>query len=843
VTPNEPVHDLPPREVPLEAVLGSLQQGVTVWDDGLRLLFWNRAYTAMYGIPAKACRRGMPLAELARVTVDHGVHPGMTFEEVCELYETRLVTARRASPMVFEKPHGVRLFKTIYTRIDGHGCVVTHEDITEQRRWTDALQARERQIERDKMRFAAAIENMGAGLALFDREARLVVCNSHYGAMYGLPPELTRPGTPVEAILGHRVKSGNHPVIDPEAYVRQRLRRTHDGKAASDVIELLDGRIITISHQPLADGGYVSTHTDITEHHRRIQALQAREAELELQNLRFSTLVNNLEMGVSMFDSDKRLVICNDNYARMYGLPAEDTLPGTPVTRIIESRLAHGMAPVGGTQAYANSLMAMIESGEAHRATTEMRDGRVIAIKHTPIGDGGWVTTHQDITEERGREARIRFLARYDGLTEVANRAYLREHLEAMKPRVGRGEHMAVLCIDLDHFKAVNDTLGHAAGDEVLRQVGARLTALHRETDLIARLGGDEFAILVSPLDGPSVAAAMADRIVKAVAEPFIVGDHQVMIGASVGIAVSPVDGQDPETLMRNADLALYRAKSEGRSNFHFFEPGMDASLQARRAIETGLRLALARKEFRLVFQPVLNIEENRISAMEALLRWDHPERGVVPPGEFIPIAEETGLIVAIGEWVLREACLAATGWPAPVRIAVNLSPVQVRHRQIVNQVAAALHETGLVANRLELEITESILLAETHQSLDTLHRLRALGVRIAMDDFGTGYSSLSYLRAFPFDKIKIDRSFMQDVSAQDESLAIVKAAIGLGRSLGMATTAEGVETEAQLRAVRSEGCTEIQGYLFSPPLSSAGARDFLAHAQPRLAIGKREAS
>jgi EAL domain-containing protein (putative c-di-GMP-specific phosphodiesterase class I) len=255
----------------------------------------------------------------------------------------------------------------------------------------------------------------------------------------------------------------------------------------------------------------------------------------------------------------------------------------------------------------------------------------------------------------------------------------------------------------------------------------------------------------------------------------------------------------------------------------------MDASLQARRTIEIGLRMALARREFRLVFQPVLNIQENRISALEALIRWDHPERGLVSPNEFIPVAEETGLIVAIGEWVLREACLAASKWPRPVRVAVNLSPMQVRHRQIVSQVAAALADSGLPAERLELEITESILLAETHQSLETLHKLRALGVRIAMDDFGTGYSSLSYLRAFPFDKIKIDRSFMQDLSAQDESLAIVKAAIGLGRSLGMATTAEGVETEAQLDAVRGEGCTEIQGFLFSPPLSAAGVEEFLA--------------
>jgi diguanylate cyclase (GGDEF)-like protein len=824
-----PAPELPVGAVLLEAVLDSVPNGLSVWDDEFRLLLWNAAYLEIYGIPASACWRGMPLAEICRITVDLGNHPGITAADLNRAYEERLIEARSHSPLVFEKPVRERLVKTGYTRVAGIGCIVTHEDVSEQRRWTDALQRREAQIQQEKMRLSAAIENLASGLVLFDGEGKLVVCNARYAEMYHLPLELTRPGTPVSAIVAHRLTREDYPVADAEAYLRQRLERVRARKPATDVVELLDGRIFTIEHRPTSDGGFVATHTDVTDQVQRLRALQEREAELHLQNVRFSTLVNNLDMGVSLFDADKKLVICNDHYAHMYGLSPEDVVPGLSVTEIIANRVARGMRPIGGADAYVRGLMAIIDGGKPHRATSEMRDGRVVAIKHTPIADGGWVTTHQDITEERGREARIRFLARYDGLTQVANRGHLREHLESIEPRLRRGEHVAVLYVDLDHFKAVNDTLGHATGDEVLRQVGARLTGLHRETDLVARLGGDEFAILVSPLDSPAMAAALADRIVKSIAEPFTVGDHQVVIGASVGIAVSPVDGQDAETLMRHADLALYRAKSDGRGTFHFFEAGMDASLQARRTIEIGLRMALARREFRLVFQPVLNIQENRISALEALIRWDHPERGLVSPNEFIPVAEETGLIVAIGEWVLREACLAASKWPRPVRVAVNLSPMQVRHRQIVSQVAAALADSGLPAERLELEITESILLAETHQSLETLHKLRALGVRIAMDDFGTGYSSLSYLRAFPFDKIKIDRSFMQDLSAQDESLAIVKAAIGLGRSLGMATTAEGVETEAQLDAVRGEGCTEIQGFLFSPPLSAAGVEEFLA--------------
>jgi diguanylate cyclase (GGDEF)-like protein len=807
-----------------------------VWDDESRLLFWNEAYLDIHGIPAASCRRGMTLAAMCRVMVAVGNHPGATAAALARTAAGHFLEARRHSPLILEEPLSDRLIKVSYIRVPGIGCIVTHEDISELRRWTDALQRREAQVGRDKLHFEAAIENMGNGLALFDRDGRLVVCNSHYGEMYHLPPELTREGTPVEAILRHRIREGNHPVVDEEAFLSMRLQRVRTGEAATDVVELTDGRVITIHHQPMADGGYVSTHTEVTEQVRRIKALQMREAELETQNLRLSTLVNNLDMGVSMFGPDKRLVICNEHYVRMYDLPPGDVAPGMLVSDIIANRLAQGMRPIGGVDAYTRGLMAIIEGGEPYSVTSETGDGRVIAIKHTPIADGGWVTIHQDITEERGREARLRFLARYDELTGVANRVHLREHLQSIEPRLRRGEHVAVLYVDLDHFKTVNDTLGHGTGDEVLRQVGARLTGLHRDTDLVARLGGDEFAILVSPLDNPSLAAAMADRIVKTIAEPFAIGDHQVVIGASVGIAVSPVDGQDAETLMRHADLALYRAKSDGRGTFHFFEAGMDAALQARRAIEVGLRLALARKEFRLVFQPVLNLAENRISAMEALIRWDDAGRGTVPPSEFIPVAEETGLIVPIGEWVLRQACAAAAGWPQPVRVAVNLSPMQVRHRHIVGQVAAALRDAGLPAERLELEITESILLAETHHALDTLHRLRALGVRIAMDDFGTGYSSLSYLRTFPFDKIKIDRSFMQDLTVSEDGLAIVKAAISLGRSLGMATTAEGVETEDQLDAVRREGCTEVQGYFFSPPLPPSGAAEFLA----RMAEGSR---
>jgi predicted signal transduction protein with EAL and GGDEF domain len=324
---------------------------------------------------------------------------------------------------------------------------------------------------------------------------------------------------------------------------------------------------------------------------------------------------------------------------------------------------------------------------------------------------------------------------------------------------------------------------------------------------------------------------------------PFMVDGHQVALGASVGIALGPQDGHTTDLLMKNADLALYKAKNEGRGTFHFFEPGMDAAIQKRRSIEAGLRLALARNELRLMYQPLVGLAENRVTCLEALLRWDSPDRGPVPPTEFIPIAEETGLIVPIGEWVLREACRTAAGWPADVRVAVNLSAVQFKNRRLFETVQAALRETGMAPTRLELEITESLLLSDNEPTLRTLHQLRELGVRISMDDFGTGYSSLSYLRSFPFDKIKIDRSFMRDLKTRGDSLAIVKAVIGLGQSLGMSTTAEGIETEEQLAAVREQGCNEVQGFLFAPPLSVHAVDELLAAERHQSRLPTRRAS
>jgi diguanylate cyclase (GGDEF)-like protein len=435
---------------------------------------------------------------------------------------------------------------------------------------------------------------------------------------------------------------------------------------------------------------------------------------------------------------------------------------------------------------------------------------------------GGWVATHEDITEQREKESQIAHMAHHDALTDLPNRALLRDDLEAALARVPRGEQLAVLYIDLDHFKSINDTLGHSVGDELLKAVAGRLRGCVRETDTIARLGGDEFAIIQTAIDGPLDAEELARHLGEVIREPFDVDGHRVLADASIGISIAPNDGTDPDQLFRQADMALYGAKGDGRGTFRFFETAMDARVKKRRALETDLRRALENGEFELYYQPLVNLERNEVCSCEALLRWHHPERGMVSPAEFIPVAEESGIIVALGEWVLREACAEAASWPEDITVAVNVSPVQFRNQTLALKVIDALNESGLAAHRLAIEITEAVLMQDSEATLSTLHQLRGLGVRIVMDDFGTGYSSLSYLRSFPFDKIKIDRSFINDVSEKDDASSIVQAVTSLARDLKVTTTAEGAETQAQMDKIRALGCTEMQGYLFSRPVPAS---------------------
>jgi diguanylate cyclase (GGDEF)-like protein len=459
--------------------------------------------------------------------------------------------------------------------------------------------------------------------------------------------------------------------------------------------------------------------------------------------------------------------------------------------------------------------------------------GREILVKNSPMSAGGWVATHEDITDRRRVEAKIAYMAQHDTLTGLLNRPHFQQGLEDMLARQKRGEHLAALCLDLDRFKEVNDKLGHHIGDLLLKAVAGRLRDCVREADVVARLGGDEFAILQVGASQPTDATLLASRLLESIGEPYDLEGHQLVAGVSIGIAFTSDDGLDCDTLLRRADLALYRAKIDGRSLYRIFEPEMDARMQARRSLEIDLRKAVDEEQFVLFYQPIVDVRMQQITGLEGLVRWQHPIRGLLAPAEFISIAEETGLAIPLGEWILRQACLEAAEWPADLRIAVNLSPMQFKDKGFISTVQSALATSGLAPGRLELEITDAILSLDCGATLAVLQQLRKLGIRIAMDDFGAGYSVLSYLRKFPFDTIKINQSFIHDTSGHDDSLAIVRAIVAMGNGLCIGTTAEGVETCEQLERLKSEGCSEMQGYLFSPPRPAAEVKAWLSSVAP----------
>ncbi|MCA1528191.1 EAL domain-containing protein [Bradyrhizobium yuanmingense] len=557
------------------------------------------------------------------------------------------------------------------------------------------------------------------------------------------------------------------------------------------------------------------------------QQLEGSQNELKEQKLRLDTAINNMVEGLCMFDAEKRLVICNERYARLYRLPPELLRAGTPHRDIIRHRVTSGILEGEASDFAAERQIARLDALPIHVVSSRIdafADGRLICVTRQPMAGGGWVATHLDVTEQRRSEAKITYMAEHDALTELPNRVLLKARLEpALADTRGGNLHLAVLLLDLDRFKEVNDTLGHPAGDLLLRSVAARLLDCVRETTFVARLGGDEFAIVDYVTNPAADAASLAETIHGALSEPFDLGDHQVVVGTSIGIALAPRDGADSDTILRSADLALYSAKSGGRGAFRFFEPELDRLLHARRNLERDLRKALARSEFELHYQPFVNLKSGETCGFEALLRWHHPERGLVSPGEFIPVAEETGLILPLGEWVLRTACAEAAKWRSDLKIAINLSPAQFRSKELVSTIVSALAASGIASDRLELEVTETVIMHDSGTVFAALSQLRELGVRIALDDFGTGYSSLSFLQKFPSDKIKIDRSFVSELSSpMEEPHRIARAVVQFATSLGKTSTAEGVETAEQLDILRQEGCVEAQGFHLSPPIRAS---------------------
>jgi diguanylate cyclase (GGDEF)-like protein len=480
---------------------------------------------------------------------------------------------------------------------------------------------------------------------------------------------------------------------------------------------------------------------------------------------------------------------------------------------------------IGDVDKYCSDLLYKLAQGKIFQTILDSADGGWIEVLYRPLPDGGWVATLEDITERRRAEQRITHLAHYDPLTDLPNRTLFHEKLKRELGRIEADQQLAVFYIDIDEFKSVNDSLGHLIGDELLKSVATSLSRCAGPGDFVARLGGDEFAIVQTAVKTPGEVTDLVARVFDAIRTPYECLGHQVSTDASIGIALAPQHGVDLDQILKNADLAMYAAKSAGRRTYRFFEPDMDAQVRARRILEMDLRQAIAYGGLEVYYQPCVSIQDNRITGCEALLRWRHSERGMISPAEFIPIAEDTGLINQIGEWVLATACAEAATWPDDIKLAVNVSPVQFRSGTLALKIVAALAASGLAANRLELEITEAVLIRDDETALDILHQLRALGVRIALDDFGTGYSSLSYLQRFPFDKIKIDRCFVNDIADPDGSSCIVQAVVTIAAARHMTTTAEGVETQQQLELLRALGCAEMQGYLFSPAKPAAEIR------------------
>jgi diguanylate cyclase (GGDEF)-like protein len=694
-------------------------------------------------------------------------------------------------------------------------------------------------------RLEEAINHLSLGIVIFDEKREVVFCNDRYREMYALSPEQVRPGTPTHELIRHRLNLGLKVPVAPDDYIRARVGR--DIALDTTVQEFADGRIIAYTVYPVPGGGGMATHEDITEREelnarlkKQYELGRKQEETLRVRNFQFDTAINNMSQGLCFFDSDHRLIVCNDRFVEMYDIAPERVSPGMSLVEIVDLRFEAGSFPAMTRDEYLQWRTNVAVSNEAKDSIVELMNGRTFKIRHRPMPGGGWVATHEDITEQRQSEVKIEYMAHHDALTDLANRVLLNDRLEYVLGRVQHGEMVAVHHLDLDQFKAVNDTFGHPCGDKLLRIVAERLRGLVGEADTIARMGGDEFVIVQAAVADPADATSLAQGVIDALSEPYDIDGQQAVIGVSIGISVGPGDGSNPDKLLRNADLALYRAKSDGRGTFRFFEPVMDLQMQTRRIMEQDLRKALPAGEFELHYQPVVNLASKEISGFEALIRWNHPSKGMISPADFIPLAEEIGFIVPMGEWVIRQACATAAQWPDNLHVAVNISAIQFRSPGLMQVIVSALAASGLAPTRLEIEITESVLLHNKEATLAVLHQLRALGIRIAMDDFGTGYSSLTYLQSFPFDKIKIDRSFVKNITEDSSSLTIVRAVAALANGMGMTATAEGVETAEQLHSIASEGCTEMQGFLFSKPLPAAEIeRQFLSGRGPRDIQGR----
>jgi diguanylate cyclase (GGDEF)-like protein/PAS domain S-box-containing protein len=789
----------------IERAVAHMSHGLTLFGADERLILCNEQYLRIYRLDSDIIKPGIHLRDLISHFVAQGHAPGQSAEDV--YIRRRSEIARGESSVGIMTCGDGRTIQAISSPMPDGGWVTACYDITDRTRHEDALK-------QQNVLLDAALENMAHGLCVYDKDMRLVCRNSQYLDFYKLTAEEAKPGTHLSELVEITMRNGAYCAdYNSEQIMAAARERIVNLDNAVLHRRMSNGRLIAVRYRPLPDGGFVGTYEDITERDR------AHE-ELSEQHRRFDAALNNMSQGLCMLDSNLCVIVCNRQYLDIYGLSPDIVRPGISMRDIMEYSCARGNHPTTTAQALYDDYVDKLKDG-VRTILRHLGDGRIIKLHHSPMEHGGWVITYEDVTERHQAEARVAHMAQHDALTDLPNRMLFREKMNEGLARVAAdGVAMAVLCLDLDNFKTVNDRLGHAIGDRLLCWVADRLRECAGENDTIARLGGDEFAVLQRGPQ-PESAEHLARRLVEIIAHPPLFDGHLVHSGVSIGVAVTPMDGLDAEQLMKCGDLALYQAKAKGRGCHEFFRSEMEEQASTRHVIEMELRGALEAGEFHLVYQPQIRLDNGQLTGFEALLRWDNPRRGAISPVDFIPVAEETGLIVSIGEWVLRTACATAAQWPSYVTVAVNLSPVQFRSRGLAAMVTSALAATGLAPHRLELEVTESALLQDDAATIAILHQFRALGIRVSMDDFGVGYSSLSYLRKFPFDKIKIDRSFVGTLGETVGSEAIVRTVANLGINLGMTTTAEGIETAEQLEVIRRAGCTEGQGYYFSRPCSA----------------------
>ena len=666
-------------------------------------------------------------------------------------------------------------------------------------------------LSEQNLQLDVALNNMNQGLCMFDAQNQLVVWNERYRELYNIHPLHIWCGCTIRDLLEARIAAGTFP-LDPRRYDADLRAALRQGKAFTLTIELSDGRTIAVVNQPMKGGGWVATHEDITERN-------LAERELERTRSFLDTIIENVPSPIIVKSIPNLQYLLINRAAEKYLGVDRSNMLGKTSTEVMPKSSAETIE-VEDRKLIASGQTAFLDE---HAVLTPGNGTRIVTATRLPVkaADGKpqyLISVINDLTERKRHEQRIEHMAQHDSLTDLPNCAAFNDCIvSTVALAAASHESFGLICMDLDRFKSVNDVFGHAVGDLLLREVARRLESACQGA-FFARLGGDEFAVITPTGSQPAASELLAERLSAALDADIEIDGNVLRVGLTIGIGIYPQDGMDAPTLIANTDAALFRAKSEMRRSIRFFEISMDKQLRERRALQQDLRLAILRDEVELHYQPQAHIEGD-ITGFEALARWNHPRHGLVPPSTFIPLAEESGFILELGEWILRTACREAASWPRPLQISINLSPVQFQHGDLPHLVHQILLESGLAPSRLEVEITEGVLIGDFTRAVSILRRLKSLGVRIAMDDFGTGYSSLSYLQSFPFDKIKIDQAFVTNLSHSQQAATIIRAVIALGRGLNLPVVAEGVETAEQLRFLADENCNEIQGYFVGRPM------------------------